>query len=61
MMSVGWILLGLAIRALEITGVARKGTASMAKEMIHGGDCIAEAGRKKLFTPMHHLLGVKRK
>ncbi|PVI01964.1 putative tocopherol O-methyltransferase [Periconia macrospinosa] len=55
----GRIALHFAIKCLEITGVARKGTAIMAKEMIGGGDCIASAARKGLFTPMYLLIGQK--
>lgn len=59
MTSVGRVVLDLVIRGLEVVRVARKGTAKMAKEMIHGGDCIAEAGRNKLFTPMFLMIGLK--
>ena len=55
----GRIGLDIMIRILELVGVARKGTAKMAKEMIHGGDCIATAGRDKLFTPMFFMVGRK--
>ncbi|KAF2680437.1 S-adenosyl-L-methionine-dependent methyltransferase [Lentithecium fluviatile CBS 122367] len=55
----GRVALDMAIRGLEFLGVARKGTAVMAKEMIHGGDCIAEAGRDGLFTPMVFMIGLK--
>lgn len=41
--------------------IARKGTVKISKEMIHGGDCIGEAGRDKLFTPMYFMVGVKPK
>ncbi len=29
--------------------------------MIHGGDCIGEAGRDKLFTPLYFMIGLKPK
>lgn len=51
--------LDVVIKFLELVGVARKGTAKMAKEMIHGGDCIAEAGKRFLFTPMYFMMGLK--
>ncbi|KAF2012752.1 S-adenosyl-L-methionine-dependent methyltransferase [Aaosphaeria arxii CBS 175.79] len=55
----GRVGLDIVIRLLELAGVARKGTAKMAKEMIHGGDCIAEAGKQHMFTPMYFMLGLK--
>jgi sterol 24-C-methyltransferase len=55
----GRIALDLFIRGLELVGVARRGTAKMAKEMIAGADCIAEAGRDMLFTPMYFMIGLK--
>jgi sterol 24-C-methyltransferase len=59
MTAPGRVALDVVIRMLELVGVARKGTATMAKEMIHGGDCIAEAGRNQLFTPMYFMVGRK--
>jgi sterol 24-C-methyltransferase len=47
------------LRGLELLHVVRKGTAMMAKEMIQGADCIAEAGKDGLFTPMFLMIGVK--
>lgn len=55
----GRVGLDLVIKLLELVGVARKGTSKMAKEMIHGGDCIAEAGKQFLFTPMYFMVGKK--
>ncbi|KAF2649369.1 sterol 24-C-methyltransferase [Lophiostoma macrostomum CBS 122681] len=57
MTAPGRVALDVVIRILELLGVARKGTAAMAKEMIHGGDCIAKAGRNYLFTPMFLMIG----
>lgn len=48
MTAVGRVILDLVNRGLELTGVARKGTATMAKDMICGVDCIEEAGRDKV-------------
>jgi sterol 24-C-methyltransferase len=49
------------IHVLEFIGIAKTGTANITKEMIHGGDCIGEAGRDKLFTSMYFMLGLKPK
>lgn len=59
MTAPGRVALDVVIRVLELVGVARKGTAKIAKEMFHGGDCIAEAGQEKMFTPMYFMLGSK--
>ncbi|KAF2261237.1 S-adenosyl-L-methionine-dependent methyltransferase [Lojkania enalia] len=60
MTRLGRVVFDLLLRSLELCRVVRKGTAAMAKEMIHGGDCIAEAGRNGLFTPMFLMIGLKK-
>lgn len=55
----GRIALDWVIKGMELIGIAGKGTAKMAKEMIRGADCIAEAGRDMLFTPMYFMVGLK--
>jgi sterol 24-C-methyltransferase len=55
----GRIAFDYLLKGLELLRVVRKGTAVMAKDMIHGADCIAEAGRDGLFTPMFLMIGLK--
>jgi sterol 24-C-methyltransferase len=57
--SVGRVLLDLVVRELEITMVARKGSARMVGELVKGGDCIGEGVRLGIFTPMFFLIGEK--
>jgi len=55
----GRVAFNILLKGLEALRVVRQGSAVIAREMIRGADCIAEAGRDRLFTPMFLMIGVK--
>ncbi|KAF2866129.1 putative tocopherol O-methyltransferase [Massariosphaeria phaeospora] len=59
MTAAGRVMLDVVVRGLEFTTVARKGSARMVRELVKGGDCIGEGGRKGVFTPMFLMIGEK--
>ena len=49
------------VGALEILGVAPKGTQKTADSLAVAADCLVAGGRKKLFTPMYLMVARKPK
>lgn len=47
------------IRALELTGIAPKGTGATGDSLAEAGDALVAGGRLKLFTPMYLMIGRK--
>lgn len=59
MTPVGRVLLQVIVRSLELTTIARKGSAKMVKELVQSGDWLAEGGKTGVFTPMFMMIGEK--
>ena len=49
------------VGALEMVGVAPKGTQKTADSLALAADCLVAGGKEKLFTPMYLMVGRKPK
>lgn len=49
------------VGALEVIGVAPKGTQKTADSLAQGADCLVSGGKEQLFTPMYLMIGRKPK
>ena len=61
MTHIGRGLVHRFVGALEMIGVAPKGTQKTADSLAEGADCLVAGGREQLFTPMYLMVGRKPK
>ncbi|KAF2473526.1 uncharacterized protein BDR25DRAFT_333045 [Lindgomyces ingoldianus] len=59
MTKIGRALVHKFVGALELIGVAPKGTQKTADSLAVAADCLVAGGREKLFTPMYLMVGRK--
>lgn len=59
MTKVGRSIVHRLVGAMEVVGVAPKGTAKTADSLALAADCLVAGGRDKLFTPMYLMVGRK--